>query len=170
MALDDVFQKTAKGTAELSARTVKLAPMTRMAMVMIDGIKPFSDLCAKLGGETPAQAAVTELLTHGLIELHAAAPGAEAAASVAGVATDAAAKAVTPMPAMPFEELRKWTSHAASNAMGPMGDDYCLRIERAKNLEELNAAAERARNAIDMITNVRARAGAFWDGYLQNRG
>lgn len=51
-----------------------------------------------------------------------------------------------------------------------MGDDYCLRIERAKNLEELNAAAERARNAIDMITNVRARSGSFWEDYERNRG
>ena len=168
MALNDVFHKTVKGTAEIAARTVKLAPMTRMAMVMIDGVKPFSDLCAKLGGEAVAQAAVTELLGSGLIELQAAAPGAPS--GVAEAVTGAPASAVASAPSMPFEELRKWTSHAASSAMGPMGDGYCLRIERAKNPEELNAAAERARNAIDMITNVRARAGSFWAEYINKRG
>ena len=44
MALTGIFQKTAKGAAELSARTVKLAPMTRMALVMVDGVKAVPEL------------------------------------------------------------------------------------------------------------------------------
>ena len=87
MALNDVFQKTVKGTAEIAARTIKVAPMTRMALVMVDGVKPFSELAAKLGGEGPAQAAVSELLGHGLVELHAAAaPAAGATAATAATA------------------------------------------------------------------------------------
>ena len=164
MAPNDVFHKTAKGSAGIAARSIKLAPMTRMAMVIIDGVKPFSDLCSKLGGEAAAQAAITELLGHGLIALSAVA---DASAPIAGAAVPASP---APAASMSFEQLRQWTSHAASKAMGPMGDDYCLRIERAKNLEELNAAAERARNAIDMITNVRARSGSFWEDYERNRG
>lgn len=46
MAPNDVFHKTAKGSAEIAARSIKLAPMTRMAMVIINDVKPFSDLWA----------------------------------------------------------------------------------------------------------------------------
>lgn len=165
MALNDVFQKTVKGTAEIAARTIKVAPMTRMALVMVDGVKPFSELAAKLGGEGPAQAAVSELLGHGLVELHAAA--APAAGATAATAATAAAPAT---PKMPFEELRRWATRAASQSMGPMGDDYCLRIERAKNMDELHAAVERARGGIDGIANSRSKADAYWSDYLKNRG
>ncbi len=164
MAANDVFRKTAKGTAEIAARSIKLAPMTRMAMVMVDGVKPFAELCAKLGGEAPAQAAITELLGHGLVELHAA----DGASSAHAAAPSAIAPA--PAPAMPFDELRRWATRAASQAMGPMGDDYCLRIERAKTAAELDAAVERARNGVDAITNSRAKSAAYWDEYVKNRG
>ncbi len=69
---------------------------------------------------------------------------------------------------MSFEDLRKWASRRASSAMGPMGDDYCMRIERAKTRDELIAAAERARNGVDSITNSRAKADAFWAEFQKN--
>lgn len=46
--------------------------------------------------------------------------------------------------------------------MGPMGDNYCVRIERANNRDELIAAAERARDGVDAITDSAAKADAFW--------
>ena len=51
-----------------------------------------------------------------------------------------------------------------------MGDDYCLGIERAKHPAELDAAVERARNGIDAVTNSRAKAAAYWNEYVANRG
>ena len=162
MALNDVFQKTVKGTAEIAARTVKLAPLTRMALVMVDGVKPFPELASKLGGEAIAQTAINELLAHGLVELHAA-------AIPSGGAPAATATAAPTVPKMPFEELRRWATRAASQSMGPMGDDYCLRIERAKSMDELNAAVEHARNGVDSIANSRTKADAYWNEYLKNR-
>lgn len=119
MALGDVFQKTPGGAAELSARTVKLAPLTRIALVMIDGVKPVSDLAEKLGGAGPAEAAVNELLGHHFVAQVSGAAPAPAAAN------DAAAPVT---PAMGFEALRKWAAKHLSGAMGPMGDDYCMRM------------------------------------------
>ena len=163
MALGDVFQKTAGGVAELSARTVKLAPLTRMALVLIDGVKPVSELAEKLGGAAPVEAAVNELLGHHfVVQVSAAAP-----APVAANDANAAAAPVTP--AMSFEVLRKWAAKHVSGAMGPMGDDYCLRIERSKQQEDLDTTAEMARNAISSYTT-RAKGDAFWTQYLANRG
>ena len=163
MVLDDVFQKTPGGAAELSARTVRLAPLTRVALVMIDGVKPFSDLAEKLGGAGPAEAAVNELLGYQFIaQLSVAAP-----APVAEFEATAAAAPATP--AMSFEELRKWAAKHVSGAMGPMGDDYCMRLERSKTQENLDTTAELARNAISSYTT-RAKGDAFWTQYLANRG
>ena len=164
MAPNDVFHKTARGSAEIAARSIKLAPMTRMAMVMIDGVKPFSDLCSKLGGEAAAQAAITELLGHGLVELPV-----PVGAPIGAPSAAAATATVPAVPTMPFDQLRRWATRAASQAMGPMGDDYCLGIERAKHPAELDAAVERARNGID-VTNSRAKAAAYWNEYVANRG
>lgn len=163
MALGDVFQKTPGGAAELSARTVKLAPLTRMALVMIDGVKPFSDLAGKLGGEAAAQAAVNDLLGHQFIAQLSVAAAAPAPAEVATAASEPAIVALS------FEELRKWAAKHVSGAMGPMGDDYCLRIERSKTQEHLNTTVELARNAISSYTT-RAKGDAFWTQYLANRG
>lgn len=165
MAQTGVFRKTAKGAAEMAARSIKLASMTRMAMVMVDGVRPVADLAGKLGGDGPAQAALNELLAHGLIEAAtignadtAADTGAEDAGPVASSA-----------PVMPFEALRTWTSRATSAAMGPMGDDVCLAIERARTLDELVAAARRARAGMEGIAGQR-KADAFWNEFDQHCG
>ena len=169
MALTGIFQKTAKGAAELSARTVKLAPMTRMALVMVDGVKAVPELAGKLGGDAAAEAALTELQGHGLIEAAGVvAPGGDAAALAAGAAPAVTAAAAA-TPAIGFEELRKWAAKHVSGAMGPMGDDYCLRIERAKTPADLDGAADKARNAIGGFTT-RAKGEAFWSEYQANRG
>ena len=164
MAPSDVYRKTAAGVTQLSARSIKLPGVTRMALVMVDGVKPFSELAPKLGGEAAALQALNELVGHGLVELTVAQTAAEPAASGASAAAPPAA------PKLPFEELRRWATRAASQAMGPMGDDYCLRIERAKTPDELDAAADRARNGIDAITNSAAKAAAYWNEYRKNRG
>jgi hypothetical protein len=146
--------------AQLSERSIKLPGVARMALVMIDGVKPVAELQSKLGAMGDLDAALVALVSGGLIEIApAAAPGA-AAAPVAAAAAPAAA--------MSFEELRKWTSRRASTAMGPMGDEYCMRIERAKTREELIAAAERARAGVDSITNSSAKADAFWAEFQKN--
>lgn len=84
MALTGVFRKTEKGVAQMAARTIKLAPMTRMAM-------------------------------------------------------------------------------------GPMGDDDCLAIERARTADDLSAAAGRARDGMEGIAGGR-KAAVFWSQFQQHRG
>ncbi len=161
MAQTDIYRKTASGAAQFAERSVKLPGVARMALVMIDGIKPVSDLQAKLGAMGDVDAALETLATGGFIEM------VPAGAAPTGAPAGAAPAAVAAPAAMSFEELRKWTSRRASSAMGPMGDDYCMRVERAKTREELIAAAERARNGIDSITSSKARADAFWAEFQQ---
>ena len=168
MALTGVFRKTEKGVAQLAARSIKLAPMTRMAMVMIDGIKPVADLAGKLGGDAPAQAALSELLGHELIEEVVAAAG-SAAAPLPATAPAFAPAAAPAAPAMPFDALRTWASRAVVQTMGPMGDDYCLAIERARTPDDLSAAAGRARDGIEGIAGAR-KAATFWSEFQQHRG
>ena len=163
MALTGVFHKTEKGVAQMAARTIKLAPMTRMAMVMIDGIQPVAALAGKLGGDAPAQAALNQLLAHELIEEVVAAGGAAAPLPATAPAL------APPAPAMMFEALRTWASRAVAQAMGPMGDDYCLAIERARTADDLRAAAGRAREGMEGIAGGR-KAAVFWSEFQQHRG
>lgn len=173
MAFTGVYRKTEKGVAQLAARTIKLASMTRMAMVMIDGHRPVAELAGKLGGEAQAQAALNELFAHELIEAVAHASGSAApladAPAAAAVATAQATAQATAAPGMPFDALRTWASRTVSQTMGPMGDDYGLAIERAKTLDELSAAAARARDGIDGVAGSR-RAETFWADFQKNRG
>lgn len=169
MAQTGVFRKTAKGAAEMAARSIKLASMTRMAMVMVDGVRPVADLAGKLGGDGPAQAALNELLAHGLIEAAMTGNADTAADTAAGTGAEDAGPVASSAPVMPFEALRTWTSRATSAAMGPMGDDVCLAIERARTLDELVAAARRARAGMEGIAGKR-KADAFWSEFDQQRG
>lgn len=164
MAATDIYRKTASGAAQLSERSVKLPPIARMALVMIDGVKPVSDLAAKLGAMGDLDGALAGLKAGGLIEL---VPAGTAAPPISGTASSAPVPA--PAGAMSFEDLRKWTARHVSTAMGPMGDDYTMRIERAKTPEELVAAAEKARNAIGSFTT-RAKEQVFWEQFQKNRG
>ena len=169
MAFTGVYRKTEKGVAQLAARTIKLASMTRMAMVMIDGHRPVAELAGKLGGEAQAQAALNELFAHELIEAVAHASGSAAPLADAPAAAAVATAQATAVPGMPFDALRTWVSRTVSQTMGPMGDDYGLAVERAKTLDELSAAAARARDGIDGVAGSR-RAETFWADFQKNRG
>lgn len=166
MAAIDVYRKTPAGIAQLTERSIKLTPLARMALVMIDGVKPTSDLHGKLASMGDVDGAVAILLAAGLIEI---APAAASAAPPGG-ASSAAAPASAPAPvAMSLEDLRRWAGKQVSHLLGPMGDDYSMRIESAKTPEELALALERARAAVEGMVS-KAKAQALWDQYLVNRG
>ena len=162
MAASDVYRKTAAGIAQLTERSIKLTPLARMALVMIDGVKPVSDLQGKLAGMGDGEGALSVLAAAGLIEV--------APAALQDVTNLSATPAPAPAPvAMSLEDLRRWAGKQVSQLLGPMGDDYSMRIERAKSPEELAAALERARAAVEGMVS-KAKAQALWDQYLINRG
>lgn len=166
MAAIDVYRKTPAGIAQLTERSIKLTPLARMALVMMDGTKPVSDLHGKLASMGDVDSAVAILLAAGLIEN---APAAVSAAPPGGASSAAVPDAAPAPVAMPLEDLRRWAGKEVSHLLGPMGDDYSMRIERAKTPEELAAALERARAAVEGMVS-KAKAQALWDQYLVNRG
>jgi hypothetical protein len=166
MAPSGIYRKTAAGIAQLTERSIKLTPISRMALVMIDGVKPVSDLHGKLAGMGDVDGALSLLVGAGLIEI-APIPMSSAQQDVAAVAATSA-PATAPV-AMPFDDVRRWAGKEVSHLLGPMGDDYSMRIERAKTPEELAAALERARAAVEGMVS-KAKAQALWDQYLINRG
>ncbi len=168
MAPIEVYRKTTAGIAQLTERSIKLTPLARMALVMIDGAKPVSDLHGKLAGMGDVDGALSVLVGAGLVEIApaAASPAQRGAANPS--ATLAAANGPAPV-AMPFDDLRRWAGKEVSHLLGPMGDDYSMRIERAKTPEELAAALERARAAVEGMVS-KARAKALWEQYLAHRG
>jgi len=168
MAPSEVYRKTAAGIAQLTERSIKLTPLARMALVMIDGIKPVSDLHGKLASMGDVDGALSLLLAAGLIEIAPAAAPPALPDGISSSATSASAPAPAPV-AMSFEDLRRWAGKEVSHLLGPMGDDYSMRIERAKTPEELAAALERARAAVEGMVS-KAKAQALWNQYLINRG
>jgi hypothetical protein len=167
MAASDVYRKTPAGLAQLAERSIKLTPLARMALVMIDGAKPVADLGSKLGSMGDVDGALATLVSAGLIEI---APVVAPAAleEVANPSATPAPAAPAPV-AMSFEDLRRWAGREVSRLLGPMGDDYSMRIERAKTPEELSAALDRARSAVDGMVS-KAKAQALWEQYLAHRG
>lgn len=164
MAASDVYRKTPAGIAQLAERSIKLTPLARMALVMIDGAKPVSDLSSKLGGMGDVDGALVALVAAGLIEI--------APAPVPSAPQQDSATTAPPAPApvtMSFDDLRRWAGKEVSRLLGPMGDDYSMRIERAKTPEELSAALDRARSAVEGMGS-KTKAQALWEQYLAHRG
>lgn len=168
MAPSEVYRKTTAGIAQLTERSIKLTPLSRMALVMIDGAKPVSDLHGKLASMGDVDGALSVLLASGLIEIAPASASAAQQDGVSSSATPASAREPAPV-AMSFDDMRRWAGKEVSHLLGPMGDDYSMRIERAKAPEELAAALERARAAVEGMVS-KAKAQALWNQYLINRG
>ena len=168
MAPSDVYRKTPAGIAQLTERSIKLTPLARMALVMIDGIKPVSDLHGKLASMGDLDGALAALVGAGLVEIGPI-PMPAALQDVTNPSATPAAENVPAPVAMPFDDLRRWAGKEVSHLLGPMGDDYSMRIERAKTPEELAAALERARAAVEGMVS-KAKAQALWNQYLINRG
>lgn len=99
VALTDVYRKTAAGLQQLSHRNVKLPGVARTALIIVDGIKPVSELHAQLGGMGDVDVALGTLELAGFIEI-VGAGGASAASAAPPPAVPAAAPAAAPAPAV----------------------------------------------------------------------
>jgi hypothetical protein len=64
-----------------------------------------------------------------------------------------------------LDRLRREAAHAVTDALGPMADAVALRIERAKDADQLRSALRLAAEALDNI-GPHARAEAFRSRFL----
>lgn len=69
MKHDDIPVKTSEGIAEIKTRAQRLAPRMRTALLLVDGVKPVSELTRMMAGAGVQSDALEILLEKGLISL-----------------------------------------------------------------------------------------------------
>jgi len=143
-----VFRKTAKGSAEIETRAHRLLPRLRSALILVDGKRTDDDL-SKLILQDPALPLQT-LFEGGFID---------AVATVA--ATPAPAPRAAPAPAAAaapnFEQTRRDAVRGLTDLIGPLGEALALRMEKTRNMGELQALLV---VAVQVIGNTRGRQAA----------
>jgi hypothetical protein len=148
-----LYRKTAAGQAEVGSKAHALPPRARSLLIMVDGKRSLSDLRAMLGPAVDESIAL--LQREGLVEALASAVPQPVPAPAAAVVVD-------------LDRLRREApppAHAVTDALGPMADAVALRIERAKDADQLRSALRLAAEAIDNI-GPHARAEAFRSRFL----
>jgi hypothetical protein len=137
MSTQDVFQKTGKGADELRTRRHGLSPRLRQLLILVDGKRDFAELSRMLpGGELAEHLA--QLERGGFVsrpfDLH------EPDADAGFVAAPESAAAPAPPPVREdLRALRARVTRALLDTIGPNGDDFAIRIERARSVDELRA-------------------------------
>jgi len=152
-----IFRKTAKGVAEIGTRAHRLTPRMRNTLILVDGKRDADDLKALITQQV--EETLQSLAEQGFIE----AVG-ETVRSPASAPAPAPAPAPTPAPAPPaaaarpaaasakpgpdFENLRRTSVRALNESLGPSAASLAIRMERARNLEELQALMGQASKLI----------------------
>ncbi|MBN8506343.1 MAG: hypothetical protein J0L58_17905 [Burkholderiales bacterium] len=149
--MNALYRKTPAGQAEVASKAHALPPRARSLLIMIDGKRSLTDLRAMLGPAVDEAIALLE--REGLVEALREAPTPSAAPPVAPPAPAA--------PAAPdLAQIRRESARAVTDALGPMGDGVALRIEKAKDFDQLRAALRLAADSIENIGQ-RRRAEEF---------
>lgn len=155
-----VYRKTAKGQAEIATRTHHLPPRLRQALILVDGRRSDEELKRML---PQGEEALRRLSDDGFIE--------SVGVTATPVAAPAAAAASAPVPQQsapvpPFgEQLKREVVRSLTDLVGPMAEGLALKVERARDSEELRALIEQAHG---LIRDVRGsfQATAFADRFL----
>ena len=144
-----IYHKSAKGVEAIATRQHGLGPKQRSMLILIDGKKGFDDL-AKLSamlGDTVQL--LDELEAGGFIE--AAAGGPPTTTVPAALATPAVTDPSPLAPAAPaisLPDAKRLAVRKLTDAMGPMAEELCLRIEAARTAAEFQTAVARAESMV----------------------
>jgi hypothetical protein len=160
-----VLRKTAKGLSEIETRAHRLPPRLRSALIVVDGKRDTAALAGLILQD--AEGTLRWLFDEGFVEAVPGAPAPAAAAPARPSAAPApAAPAASPAsvgaapaaaPTMPFEQRRRESVRALTDAVGPLGEALALKMERARQPAELEPLLALAR---ETIANVRGRQAA----------
>lgn len=151
-----LYRKTPAGQAEVGSKAHHLPPRARSLLIMVDGKRTQSDLRAMLG---PAvDEALSLLVREGLIEPMAEAPTTRPAPLDVAPPPPAA-------PAVNLDALRREAARALTDGLGPMADALALRIETAKDPDQLRKAIAMGAEALDNVGK-RAFAEAYRGRFL----
>ncbi len=145
----EVLRKTGKGADELRSRRHGLGPRLRQLLILIDGRREVAELARMLPG--PDLAGQLERLERDGF-----------------VARSEPASATATAPAAVPEDLRTLcarVTRALHDTIGPHGDDFALRIERVRTIDELR---ELLPAVLSIVEACNGRAGI--DGFLRRCG
>ena len=158
MSTQDVLQKTGKSTEELRTRRHGLSPRLRQLLILIDGKRDVAELARMLPAPDLAEQLV-QLESGGFVARPIDAPPVSDDEPAAGAATPAAA------PVEDLGALRARVTRALLDTIGPNGDDFAIRIERTRSVDELRSLLPAVLSVVEACGG---RAGV--DGFLQRCG
>lgn len=137
------YRKTAKGVAEIETRAHRLTPRMRSALIFVDGKRNDAELATMI--QQQATETLHALAGQGFIEVLAIGPAAPAPASA------------TAGPAPDLQARRREAVRAVNDLLGPAAESVALRLERARNLDELRVALS---TALQTVAAARGRQAA----------
>ena len=164
-----IYRKTAKGMAEIETRAHRLPPRMRSALILVDGKRSDTVLATMI--QLQATETLHALAGQGFIEVLSVAAGtaapAAAAAPVPGAPGAAAPLRPAPPPPAPapavisaapdWQTRRREAVRAVNDLLGPAGESASMRLERARNVDELRVALS---SAVQTIGAARGRQAA----------
>jgi hypothetical protein len=140
--MDAVFQKTAKGHAEIATRQARLAPRLRTTLILVDGKRSETELRALAPPQN--EDALESLLDSGFIE-SVTTPVSEVDLPLpAESSAQPSAPAPLAAPTASHDAARRAAARWLYEAMGPRADPINVKIEGAKNAAELADALRHA--------------------------
>jgi hypothetical protein len=154
-----IYRKTAKGVAEIETRAHRLTPRMRSALIFVDGKRSDAELATMI--QQQATETLHALAGQGFIEVLAIGSATTAPAPVAAATPrPSAPPPAAAAPASPVPDLqarRREAVRAVNDLLGPAGESAALRLERARNIDELRAALS---TAVQTIGAARGRQAA----------
>jgi hypothetical protein len=135
--MTDAISKTPKGVEEIAKRTFGLNLKMRQLLILIDGKRSFAEL-EKMVPSLDVRSCIVELMNDGFIQREEVV----AQQTTVNNSLEIPALAIAPVigvavNAKNAQEVVRRTATLITNTLGPNGNDFALRIERCKTLEEL---------------------------------
>ena len=152
-----VFEKSSKGVAHLQERSLRLPPMARSALIMIDGIKSAGEVAQRLGQADKIAELLAPLVENELIQRKgrfsaaddktvavrdALEPSAARPASVA-LTGDTGVIAWSRLAPQQVADTRRFMSKFVESKIGMQSEPFCMRIEGTKTGEQLGVELDR---------------------------
>ena len=172
-----IYRKTAKGVAEIETRAHRLPPRMRSALILVDGKRSDNVLAPMI--QLQATETLHALAGQGFIEVLTVTAGPALSALSAQSTPPAAPVASAPLAAAPlrpatppgapavpsaassaapeWQTRRREAVRAVNDLLGPAGESASMRVERARNVDELRVALS---SAVQTIGAARGRQAA----------
>ena len=168
-----IYRKTAKGVAEIETRAHRLPPRVRSALILVDGKRSDDVLASMIQLQAPET--LHALAGQGFIEVLTVTAGPALSALSAQSTPPAAPVASAPLAAAPlrpatppgapavpsaapeWQTRRREAVRAVNDLLGPAGESASMRLERARNVDELRVALS---SAVQTIGAARGRQAA----------